>query len=68
MSTRPEQAARDLGIGVPAGFLYLGGGEAMVIGTADDMLAAARILDAIDTLDQARRVLAAALGSDGGQA
>ncbi|MGW6258620.1 hypothetical protein [Streptomyces sp. NPDC055085] len=44
----PRQAAAELGVDLPCGFLYLGGGQAMAVGTAEELRAAAAILNRLD--------------------
>ncbi|MFE6194124.1 hypothetical protein [Streptomyces sp. NPDC057838] len=44
----PERAAAELGVDLPKGFMYLGGGEAMVVGTAETFRTAAAILNRLE--------------------
>ncbi|MFJ7229823.1 hypothetical protein ACIQVF_09790 [Streptomyces tendae] len=44
----PERAAAELGVALPPGFVYLGGGEAMVVGPASTFRTAAAILNRLE--------------------
>ncbi|MET7775371.1 hypothetical protein ABZU94_13890 [Streptomyces mirabilis] len=44
----PQRAAAELGVGLPQGFTYLGNGQAMVFGTAEDFRIAGAILDRLN--------------------